>query len=158
MNENRPPQSCEKPAKCDPFTRFAQAAASASGSPFAFGLSLAVIIIWAVTGPIFAFSDTWQLIINTGTTIITFLMVFVIQNTQNRDTTAMHLKLDELIRATDGAHNVLMDLENLSQKELQQVHHHYERLAEKARERLRQGVKDTDRMLDSDDPEDTKPE
>ncbi len=152
-----PPPACEKPAQSDFFTRFAQWCAKASGSPFAFGSAVAIILIWGITGPMFGFSDTWQLVINTGTTIITFLMVFVIQNTQNRDTTALHLKIDELLRATDGAHNVLMDLENLSVKELSEVHAHYARLAEVARNRLRDGDNDTARMLDSEDPEDTKP-
>ena len=157
MNAEAAPRPCNKPAKCDPFTRFSQAAAHASGTPYAFGIAIAVIVIWGVTGPVFDYSDTWQLIINTSTTIITFLMVFLIQNTQNRDTMALQLKLDELIRVTDGAHNVLMDLENLSEKELTEAHNHYLRLAEKAREHLRKGGEDTERMLESDDPEDAKP-
>ncbi len=156
MSES-PPASCQNPSKADLFTRFAQWCAKASGSPMAFGCSVLIILLWAFTGPLFAFSDTWQLVINTGTTIITFLMVFVIQNTQNRDTTALHLKIDELLRATDGAHNVLMDLENLSAKELNEVHEHYSRLAEVARKRLRKGGDDTARMLDSEDEQDTKP-
>ena len=88
------------------------------GSPGAFLLAITVLVAWAVTGPLFGFSDTWQLVINTGTTIVTFLMVFLIQNTQNRDAKAMHLKLDELIRATRGARNALVDLEDLSDDEL----------------------------------------
>lgn len=88
------------------------------GSPIAFILAVAIIIVWIISGPLFGFSDTWQLVINTGTTIITFLMVFLIQNTQNRDARAMHLKLDELIRAMSGARNSLVDLEDLSDKEI----------------------------------------
>jgi len=102
-----------------------------------------VILGWAVTGPIFGFSDTWQLVINTGTTIITFLMVFLIQNTQNRDSAAMQLKLDELIRAINGAHNGLLDLEELSDEELDKIKSRYEELARQAREELRRGLKDT---------------
>jgi low affinity Fe/Cu permease len=102
-----------------------------------------IILVWSVTGPIFHFSDTWQLVINTGTTIITFLMVFLIQNTQNRDTSAIQIKLDELIRAVNGAHNVLLDLEELEDKELNRIKANYEKLAKIAREELRSGKKDT---------------
>ena len=107
--------------------------ARATGRPAAFGLAAATIIIWAVTGPLFGFSDTWQLVINTGTTIVTFLMVFLIQNSQNRDSEAMHLKLDELIRALSGAQNELLDLEDMEEEDLDKVRANYTALAEKAR-------------------------
>jgi low affinity Fe/Cu permease len=100
----------------------------AVGTPAAFVLALAAIVIWAVLGPVFRFSDTWQLVINTGTTIVTFLMVFVIQNTQNRDTKALHLKLDELLRGVAGARTSLVDLENLSDEELDRLQREFERL------------------------------
>lgn len=109
----------------------------------AFGLAVGVIATWLITGPVFGFSDTWQLIINTGTTIVTFLMVFVIQNTQNRDTAAIQVKLDELIRVTQGAHNALLDLEELDQEELDMFHARYEKLAALARSQLDRGVQDT---------------
>ncbi|WP_151717812.1 low affinity iron permease family protein [Gemmobacter serpentinus] len=107
-------------------------------------LAIGVIVLWVVSGPIFNFSDTWQLVINTGTTIVTFLMVFLIQNTQNRDTAAIQLKLDELIRATQGAHNALMDLEELEERQLDEFRRRYIRLAGQARQRLEQGEVDTD--------------
>ena len=114
------------------------------GRPSTFALAFAVIVVWIITGPIFGFSDTWQLVINTGTTIITFLMVFLIQNTQNRDTQAIQLKLDELIRATRGAHNALLDLEELDERTLEQFRTRYEGLARLARENRGQGLDDTD--------------
>jgi low affinity Fe/Cu permease len=113
------------------------------GHPAAFALALLIVLLWAVTGPLFNFSDTWQLVINTGTTVITFLMVFLIQNTQNRDSQAVQLKLDELIRATQGAHNALLDLEELSDRELADTRMRYEALAENARQKMRQGGTDT---------------
>ena len=125
------------------FTRFAKWTSHATGHPATFATAVLIILGWAVTGPIFGFSDTWQLVINTGTTIITFLMVFLIQNTQNRDSAAMQLKLDELIRAINGAHNGLLDLEELSDEELDKIKSRYEELAREAREELRRGLKDT---------------
>jgi low affinity Fe/Cu permease len=116
-----------------------------AGNPVAFFIAVLIIVTWALLGFIFHFSDTWQLVINTGTTIITFLMVFVIQNTQNRDTGAIQIKLDELIRATDGAHNALLDLEELDGNELDLIRQDYEALAKRAREALQQGVADTGR-------------
>ena len=103
-----------------------------------------IIVVWGVTGPIFKFSDTWQLVINTGTTIVTFLMVFLIQNTQNRDSHAVQLKLDELIRAVSGAHNALLDLEGLEETDLERFRGRYQELARTAREALRRGQLDTD--------------
>jgi len=125
------------------FSRFAKWAAYATGHPTSFVLAVGTLCVWAITGPFYHFSDTWQLVINTGTTIITFLMVFLIQNTQNRDSAAMQLKLDELIRAVQGAHNALLDLEELTQKDLDQLRARYEALARHAREDLRQGLLDT---------------
>src|SRR4051812_17297777 len=115
------------------FTCFANHTAKAAGHHLTFTLAVVVIVVWAVTGPVFGFSDTWQLVINTGTTIVTFLMVFLIQNTQNRDSTAMHLKLDELIRATRLADNSLLNLEELEESELELLRLDYEKLAETAR-------------------------
>jgi low affinity Fe/Cu permease len=125
------------------FTRLAKTIAHLAGRPAAFILATAVILVWLVTGPVFHFSDTWQLVINTGTTIVTFLMVFLIQCTQNRDTEALQVKLDELLRVTAGAHNALLDLEELEEKELQRVRAGYAKLAESARADLRQGLVDT---------------
>ena len=126
------------------FTKFAKSTAKYSGKPQAFILALLVIVVWGITGPLFDFSDTWQLVINTGTTVVTFLMVFLIQNTQNRDAEAVQIKLDELIRSTAGAHNVLLDLEELEDEELDRIRRTYERLAEMARQRLEKGKSDTD--------------
>jgi low affinity Fe/Cu permease len=125
------------------FARFAKTTARATGRPAAFILAVGVILAWLVTGPLFQFSDTWQLVINTGTTVITFLMVFLIQATQNRDAEAVQVKLDELLRATAGAHNALLDLEQLEERELDQILDGYCRLAEGARTDLRQGGLDT---------------
>ena len=125
------------------FTRFAKWTARATGRPAAFVGAAGIILLWAVTGPLFGFSDTWQLVINTGTTIVTFLMVFLIQNTQNRDTEAVQVKLDELIRVTEGAHLVLLDLEELDDRQLDRIRDIYERLAAKARENAGRGEEDT---------------
>jgi low affinity Fe/Cu permease len=126
-----------KPAnQVSAFTRFAKWAARATGRPGAFIGAALIIVLWALTGPIFDFSDTWQLVINTGTTIITFLMVFLIQNTQNRDTEAMQIKLDELIRAVGSAQNTMLDLEEMDEKELDLIRAEYEELAQKARDKL----------------------
>jgi low affinity Fe/Cu permease len=122
------------------FTRFAKTASHFAGRPIAFLIAVVIILIWALTGPTFGFSDTWQLVINTGTTIITFLMVFLIQNTQNRDAEAMHLKLDELIRAIEGAHNALLDLEELEEKDLDRLRSNYFTLAKAARKGLRESI------------------
>ena len=126
------------------FDRIAKWTSRVSGKPIAFVLAIVVVIAWAVTGPIFGFSDTWQLVINTGTTIVTFFMVFLLQNTQYRDSEAIQIKLDELIRATEGAHNVLLELEELSQAELDHIKAEYRKLAEKARKDLKKGRRDTD--------------
>jgi len=125
------------------FNRFAKWTARAAGRPIAFALAIVVIIIWAATGPIFGFSDTWQLVINTGTTIVTFLMVFLLQNTQYRDSEAIQIKLDELIRAMEGAHNALLELEELGEKDLDRIRAEYRKLAEKARKDLKKGKGDT---------------
>ncbi len=124
------------------YTRFAKATARFSGRPRTFSLAVGVILAWIVTGPVFGFSDTWQLVINTGTTIVTFLMVFLIQNTQNRDTEAIQVKLDELIRATKGAHNALLDLEELEEGKLDAFRTKYEALAAEARAELDRGLVD----------------
>lgn len=115
------------------FSKFAQALSKWTGSPRTFLVAVLLICIWAATGPLFHYNDTWQLIINTSTTIITFLMVFLIQSTQNRDAIAVQVKLDELLRITAGAHNVLIDLEELDEKELDRIRKVYARLAQDAR-------------------------
>jgi len=133
----KPPKSKSR------FTRFAKWTSRVTGRPLAFMVAFMVILVWAVTGPLFGFSDTWQLVINTGTTIVTFLMVFLIQNTQNRDSEAIQIKLDELIRAVKGAHNALLDLEELEDEELDRIHHQYELMAEHARAALHRRRRDT---------------
>jgi low affinity Fe/Cu permease len=134
------------PAPKRSFAKLAKATSRATGRPLTFLLALLVIVVWAITGPLFGFSDTWQLVINTGTTIVTFLMVFLIQNTQNRDSEAMQVKLDEIIRALEGAHNGLLDLEELEEAELDRVRERYEELARRAREgaKLATGCPDLD--------------
>jgi low affinity Fe/Cu permease len=126
------------------FSYIARRIAVLSGRPAAFLVAVSAVILWGLSGPLFDYSNTWQLIINTTTTIITFLMVFIIQNTQNRDTEAMQIKLDELIRATQGAHIALLDLEELEEEQLDRYRRSYEKLARHARERLRSGRLDTD--------------
>ncbi len=118
------------------FARFSRWIAALTGRPKTFILAFAVIVIWAVTGPVFGFSDTWQLVINTGTTIITFLMVFLIQNTQNRDTEALQIKLDEIIRSLRGARNEVLDLEEMDEKQLDEIRNEYLHLAEHARQHI----------------------
>ena len=125
------------------FTRFAKRTARITGRPMAFGVAVAIIVLWAVTGPLFGYSDTWQLVINTSTTIITFLMVFLIQNTQNRDGEAIQVKLDELIRVAQGGHVALLDLEELEEAELDAIRANYAKLARVARENRRKGITDT---------------
>ena len=125
------------------FNRLAKWTARAAGKPITFALALGIVIAWIATGPIFGFSDTWQLVINTGTTIITFLMVFLMQNTQYRDSEAIQIKLDELIRVIEGAHNALLELEELDQTELDIIKGEYRKLAEKARKDLKKGKRDT---------------
>jgi low affinity Fe/Cu permease len=115
------------------FPTFARWMANASAKPVTFSAAVLTVLIWAATGPMFGYSDTWQLVINTGTTIVTFLMVFLIQNTQNRDTQALQLKLDELIRVSKGAHNLMLDLEQLDDEHLERLRQLYEKLANKAR-------------------------
>src|SRR6266540_2161564 len=126
------------------FSRLAKRTSYIAGHPLGFGIAVLIILAWAVVGPLFNFSDTWQLVINTGTTIVTFLMVFLVQNTQNRDSAAIQLKLDELIRAMEGAHNACLDLEELSEEELHLLRDRYETLAREAREALKRGKLDTD--------------
>lgn len=125
------------------YSGFARTAAHFCGRPRVFVIAVGVIAAWILTGPLFGFSDTWQLVINTGTTIITFLMVFLIQNTQNRDTEAIQVKLDELIRATKGAHNALLDLEELEEETLDAFRTKYQALASAARAELVRGIVDT---------------
>jgi low affinity Fe/Cu permease len=125
------------------YTRFAKWAARVSGRPATFVLALGLIGAWVISGPVFQFNDSWQLAINTATTILTFLMVFVIQSTQNRDTQAIQIKLDELIRSTEGAHNALLDLEELEDLQLEAFVKRYETLAEEARTELKRGRSDT---------------
>ena len=126
------------------FSHLARRLATLAGRPATFFVAMAAIVLWALAGPAFGYSDTWQLVVNTTTTIITFLMVFIIQNTQNRDTEAIQLKLDELIRATQGAHNALLDLEHIDDEQFQRYRRSYARLAVAARRKLERGELDTD--------------
>ena len=127
------------PSSQSRFTAFAKWTAHATGRPAAFFLAVLVILAWAITGPLFHYSDTWQLIINTGTTVVTFLMVFLIQNTQNRDSQAIHVKLDELIRSIDTARNTVLDLDALSDAELEKLRANYAELASTAQSKLEHG-------------------
>src|SRR4051812_6027261 len=144
MQSPKPCAEEPKPAKGSSFfTRFAKGTALATGRPSAFVIAALVILVWGVTGPIFHYSDTWQLVINTGTTVVTFLMVFLIQATQNRDSQAIHVKLDELIRALHGARNGLIDLDELTDEELARIQQHYSSLAHKSKDELRELKEDT---------------
>lgn len=122
--------------KKDGFTTFAQATSCWAGSPTAFSLAILVIVAWIVTGPVFHYSDTWQLVINTGTTIVTFLMVFLIQNSQNRDGKLIQLKLDELIRAIETAETSLIKMDEMSERELEEVQENFSKVADEARQEL----------------------
>ena len=125
------------------FDRFAKWASRTAGHPATFAAAVLILLGWAASGPIFGFDNTWQLAINTGTTIVTFLMVFLIQNTQNRDGAAVQLKLDELIRTIDGANNGFLDLEELSEEDLARIRARFEALARESRENLKRGLRDT---------------
>ena len=122
------------------FRKFANKTSEIVGSPWAFIVAAAIIAVWAISGPLFGYSDTWQLVINTGTTIITFLMVFLIQNTQNRDAKAIHLKLDELIRGVEGARDELVDLEDLSDDDLKKLQKQFEQLRKDQGEQVEEHV------------------
>jgi len=126
------------------FGRIAKGTARVTGRPATFAAAVLIVLAWAATGPVFHYSDTWQLVINTGTTILTFLMVFLIQNTQNRDAEAVQVKLDELIRCMKGAHNALLDLEELTEEDLNRIRALYIALATHARSDLARGLLDTD--------------
>jgi low affinity Fe/Cu permease len=136
------------------FGHFAKATSRAAGRPAAFMLAMGVVLLWAATGPMFGYSDTWQLVINTGTTVVTFLMVFLIQATQNRDAEALQLKLDELIRATEGAHNALLDLEDVDEEKMDKIRTRYAELAEDARQKRKSGHPDTDSPTVNHDDDD----
>lgn len=126
------------------FGRFAKGTSRAAGKPATFMLAMGIVVLWAATGPLFGYSDTWQLVINTSTTVVTFLMVFLIQATQNRDAEALQVKLDELIRATEGAHNALLDLEDIDEDQMDRIRDRYAKLAEDARQGKKTGQPDTD--------------
>ena len=136
-----PEKELHQQHKSTVFGRFSRLTAAVAGKPVTFMIAVGVILLWGLTGPFFGFSDTWQLVINTGTTIITFLMVFLIQNTQNRDTEALQIKLDELIRAGKGARNEVLDLEELDEKELEKIREEYLHLADHARRHLEMAKK-----------------
>ncbi len=136
-----------------PFTRFAKWISRAAGHPTTFVLAVVIILVWAATGPIFGFSDTWQLVINTGTTIVTFLMVFLIQNTQNRDARAIHLKLDELIRSLKGARTSLIDLEDLTDEELDLLQEQFQRLREQHKRENGDGIEELEEAIEQEQEE-----
>jgi low affinity Fe/Cu permease len=144
-------QTAETTAR-ERFRRFAHRTSQAAGSPWAFALAVLALIVWACTGPLYHYSDTWQLVINTGTTIVTFLMVFLIQSTQNRDTRAIHLKLDELIRAIKGARNKLVNLEEMTDKELDQLQEQFQRVCG-----ARKSQKDKSTQAEQAAPRETPP-
>jgi low affinity Fe/Cu permease len=129
------------------FREFANQASEAMGSPWAFIAAAVLIIVWAVSGPLFGFSETWQLVINTGTTIITFLMVFLIQNTQNRDAKAVHLKLDELLRSIESARTSMVDLEDLSDEELKKLQDEFKRLRETSSDLIDDDIHEVEQAL-----------
>jgi low affinity Fe/Cu permease len=144
-------QSAKLPKTSDWFDSFARNASTFCGKPLVFLLAVALIVVWAATGPIFKYSDTWQLVINTGTTIVTFLMVFLIQNTQNRDTMAVQVKLSELILAMEGAQNKLANCEELSEKELEALHEKYRGYADTIHsERERRSERKRPKLVKSD--------
>lgn len=136
-NQDKSPPKAANATMNELFRRFAHRASDTMGSPWLFILALIIVVAWAFTGPLFNFSDTWQLVINTGTTIVTFLMVFVIQNTQNRDAHAMHLKLDELLRAAKEARNELINLENCTDAQLALYEEEFKRLREGRQQRIK---------------------
>lgn len=138
------------------FHAFAQRTSAAVGSPWAFAAALTLIAAWGLTGPVLGFSTTWQLVINTGTTIITFLMVFLIQNTQNRDSVAMQIKLDELLRAVKGAHTAMANLEDLTEEELDQFKAHYAKLAEEAKATLADAAESLEGVAEETQPQQPK--
>jgi low affinity Fe/Cu permease len=131
--------------KVKKFEKLARNTTRWTGHPMAFVSSAVIVLMWAVAGPIFGYSDTWQLAINTATTIVTFMMVFLIQNSQNRDTKALQIKLDELIRNTKGAHNTLLDLEELAEDDLSKINDEYKQLAKISRQKLSKGISDSNR-------------
>jgi low affinity Fe/Cu permease len=130
-------------AKAGWYSQFTREASRISGRPIVFALACGTIVLWGATGPLFGYSDTWQLLINTFTTLVTFLMVFLIQSSQNRDTEAIQVKLDELIRATKNAHNAIIDLEQMDEDDLREVRDRYEKLAKAARAKIDKGRVDT---------------
>jgi low affinity Fe/Cu permease len=138
------------------FRKFAHKTSEIVGSPWAFITAVGIIVAWAVTGPIFSFSDSWQLYINTFTTLVTFLMVFLIQNSQNRDAKAIHLKLDELLRGVKGARTSLVDLEDLTDEELKQLQNEFQRLRERHGDDVQNGADAAEEELDQRETEPTR--